>query len=365
MTARNFCEKLFKVILRIMIFLAVPLTTAFVMTGKAFAGINSVFLFVLAGLTAVLLAFCIFCCKNCVPLIITVCLLVFLALVRCVPEYVYSNKMSNYLISACGQEQHIFGGYIVNGDAPASGGMYVDVESVDSHMLDIPVKAYCMNRSGHYYSEGEYIEITAEIRKPVSYSEDFDFASWLTARGVRCELYNVSSINADYTKAKLNAAVLIREFVYSNALKMINYTSGKDLFDRGTALARALLWGDKSGFSDEELEHFSKSGMTHLLCVSGLHFTVVLGGLSLIVRLLIRKRWARKVALGIICVLYLCLCGFSKSAMRAAVMAFVSVPNGRNTSKCPVKLLCSLSVICLIAPDAILDTGFHLSVLSC
>lgn len=365
MTTVSFCERLFRAIFRAAVFLAIPLTTAFIMTGSAFKEANFIVTLIFLVLMGAFFVNGVIKYKRCVTLAVIVCALLFLALVRSVPEYIYSSKISDYLIITCADEQHIFSGYVSDGDASSSGGMYIELESVDERYLDEPVTVYTVNRSGHYYSQGEFLSVTAKIRKPVSYSEDFDFASWLISRGVRCELYDVSDIKADHTRAKSEFGSVIREFVYTNALKMINFTGGKHSFDRGTALAKALLWGDKSGFSDEELKDFSRSGMTHLLCVSGLHFSVVLGGVSVIIRLLVRKKTARKIVLGIICILYILLCGFSRSAMRAAVMAFVSVPDERNTSKSLVKLLVALSFICFISPDAILDTGFHLSVLSC
>ena len=290
MTKEGSFEKLFKTIFRVVVFLAIPLTTAFIMTGAAFEKSKFIPALIVLALTCILLIIGAIKSRECVNLAIIVCVLVFLALVRSVLAYTWSSKTSDYLINSLDNEQHIFSGFVSDRDASSSGGMYINIESVDEITLNKPITVYTVNRSGHYYSQGEFLTLSAKIRKPVSYSEDFDLVSFLESRGVMCELYQVSEINADHTKAKNNLGSVIRGFVYTNALKMINYIGEKPLFDRGTALAKALLWGDKSGFSDEELKDFSISGMTHLLCVSGLHFSIVLCGLSVLIRLLIRKR---------------------------------------------------------------------------
>lgn len=365
MDKNDFIDKKINTALHIIAFLAVPFTTYFIMLGgvmnfwaRTVAFGASVLLFLMTG-------FVFFLSNRNKALIIMVFFLILITLARCLPEYTYNNKNSKALIEACESKERAFSGYIIKGDATVSSGMYVSIHSVDGFTLKKPVNAYCYNQSGNFYSEGAYVEMSARIRKPVSNPGAFDFAGWLFSEGIYCELYNISEIKADYTKDKISIGSYLRDKIYINAFKMLKNIYGKDSFEKGTALAKALLTGDKSGFSSESLEWFSRSGMTHLLCVSGLHFTIMLGGLSALIRPLIRNRKARKLILFIISVLYLCVCGFSKSAMRSAVMAFIGSSVFGAGSKTISKLLMAVSVICLIDPTAIRDTGFHLSVLSC
>ncbi len=60
----------------------------------------------------------------------------------------------------------------------------------------------------------------------------------------------------------------------------------------GGAIAAALATGDQGGISEEDAEAMRRSGLAHLLSVSGLHITAVVGAVMLLVlRLLALSPW--------------------------------------------------------------------------
>lgn len=89
------------------------------------------------------------------------------------------------------------------------------------------------------------------------------------------------------------------------------------------SLCSALLIGDKFALSDEVRTDFTKAGVTHLIVVSGMHFSILASGFLL----LAQKFWRKRHIFVILCVLFILLymgvtC-FSPSVMRSGVMLLV------------------------------------------
>jgi competence protein ComEC len=102
----------------------------------------------------------------------------------------------------------------------------------------------------------------------------------------------------------------------------------------GRAVVTALLLGDYSGMPPELTRAYARSGLTHLLAVSGLHLTFLAVGLLGLLRLaLLRVTWlaqrmdVRFIAAplaGVVAILYTLLTGSPPSAVRACLMACCS-----------------------------------------
>ncbi len=85
-------------------------------------------------------------------------------------------------------------------------------------------------------------------------------------------------------------------------------------------LAVALLLGNRSYLAPETTLAFERTGTTHLLALSGLHVSVLVGFLELVLRWLRMKKKARLVLIMTSVVLYTGLTGFAMSMVRAAIM---------------------------------------------
>jgi competence protein ComEC len=131
------------------------------------------------------------------------------------------------------------------------------------------------------------------------------------------------------------------------------------------ALAQGLLLGKRSGIDQRTLEAFNRTGMAHVLAVSGFNVAVVAAALSLLARRLVRRNIAAIIALlGII--VYAMIVGGGPSVVRATVMGgivLIGVCLGR-----PSSALASLSVAGLLMtahdPLILWDVGFQLSFLA-
>lgn len=138
-------------------------------------------------------------------------------------------------------------------------------------------------------------------------------------------------------------------------------------------IARALTIGDQSQISDETRATMAAAGLAHVLAISGLHLTLVAGGVFFIVRLglagfagLTQRLAIKKVAAvaGIFAaVAYLLLSGGSVSAVRATIMLtliFVAMLFGRRALTMRNVVLAALLVIAT-SPASIFRPSFQLS----
>jgi competence protein ComEC len=144
----------------------------------------------------------------------------------------------------------------------------------------------------------------------------------------------------------------------------------EDLFDTTTVpIAKALIIGDKGSLSDDTKEDFKRSGLSHLMAVSGLHVVFVVSPLLLFIPFTYRHTVLRHllfITIVIVLVIYCGITGNSASVLRAALMfgiyslakIYRRVHHGFNT------LAFSALLLLLYDPDYLWDIGFQLSYLA-
>ncbi len=128
-------------------------------------------------------------------------------------------------------------------------------------------------------------------------------------------------------------------------------------------LSSALLLGNKDQLSDTVVRDFRRVGASHILALSGMHMSLIMGAFMLILKVIIKKSTPIAIISSFIAIFYLALTGFSVSAIRSVIMLLIvyiaTVIAGIPDS------LTSLSVagvvIVLLSPGAILDAGFWMS----
>ena len=162
-----------------------------------------------------------------------------------------------------------------------------------------------------------------------------------------------------------------------NIITNVRQTIGKRidlvLEQPARGIARALTVGDQSGVSDETRDTMAAAGLAHVLAISGLHLTLVAGGVFFALRLLLAMSYSlgqnlpvKKVAAiaGIIAALiYLALSGASVSAVRATVMlvlVFGAVLVGRRAITMRTVAIAAIFVI-ITDPASVFRPSFQLS----
>lgn len=133
---------------------------------------------------------------------------------------------------------------------------------------------------------------------------------------------------------------------------------------REAGLVRAMVLGDGSGISQEDMSHFRQLGVSHVLVVSGLHMTVLAGFLQFFLKRFPIRKAVGNLLTGMFLFLFLVLSGFQPSATRGAVMYGVLLladSFGRRSDSLN-SLGLAVLVVCAGNPFAGGDVGFALSV---
>ena len=91
------------------------------------------------------------------------------------------------------------------------------------------------------------------------------------------------------------------------------------------ALVPALVVGDTSGMTDELVERFRTTGLTHLTAVSGANLTLLLASLLWAAGLLGLRGWWLRLAAAVGVVAFVLLCRGEPSVLRAAAMGTVGL----------------------------------------
>ncbi len=131
----------------------------------------------------------------------------------------------------------------------------------------------------------------------------------------------------------------------------------------GRALVPALVDGDERGLTDDLREDFRRSGLTHLLAVSGTNLTIVLACLMALARVAgVPPRWTW--AVGVLAVVgFVLLARAEPSVVRAAAMGLVGVAAAGLGSRGGVRALAwAVLVLLLVDPWLAVRPGFVLSV---
>ncbi len=130
----------------------------------------------------------------------------------------------------------------------------------------------------------------------------------------------------------------------------------------GDFLAGVCL-GETTSLPETVQEDFRKSGLSHLLVVSGLHMTVLAGAVSALLRLLkVRRGVSLLITLSFLW-LFMLMVGFTYSVIRAAVMLHCILIGQalRLRADTRTSLATALVLIVLQNPYAVQDIGFLLS----
>ena len=128
-------------------------------------------------------------------------------------------------------------------------------------------------------------------------------------------------------------------------------------------LASALLLGTRDHLSGDTSLHFRRAGVSHLLALSGLHVSILIAALEILLKILACPKRVRAITVFAIAFVYLFFTGASPSIARAVLM--LGVMTLGYYWKTEYDSLTSVSVILalllFISPNAVLDMGLWLS----
>ena len=150
----------------------------------------------------------------------------------------------------------------------------------------------------------------------------------------------------------------MREYIRQTIFENLDY--------REAAILCALIFGDRSDFSDKFYANVTASGVNHVMVVSGMHLAVIVSILLGAVERLIYNRYIRAICMVSVVLLLTALCGFTMSILRAGITyAFVALAQILNRkSNSENTLGAATTVILIFSPFAIFSVAFQLSMLS-
>lgn len=202
-------------------------------------------------------------------------------------------------------------------------------------------------------SLGDQIRVTAELRDSLKSSGGEDFLYYQTKDiSLVCIARNTPYvIPRDSLPLRLYPAKLSL---------LIRNASGK-LFDaKAKGFMQALMTGDRGGLTDLQQGDLSRSGISHVIAISGMHVSILLGAVYLLC--FRKKRLTALIGIPLV-LLFAAMVGFSPSVTRAAIMQiiFLLAPIVRRENDLPTTLGASLLVNLMINPWSISSLSLQLS----
>jgi competence protein ComEC len=223
---------------------------------------------------------------------------------------------------------------------------------------------------------GERWRLTVRLQRPHGNANPygFDYEAWLLEQGVRATGY----VRADRANRRLDRFVfsagnLVEHGRAALRARILRSLDGKPY----AGVIVALVVGDQRGIDQADWQVFNRTGVGHLISISGLHITMVAGLFALLAFTLWRHSFftraqlplllpAQKVAalVGAVSALsYVLLAGFGVPAQRTLYMLLVvAAALWLNRLADFSHVLCTaLGVVVVLDPWAVLWPGFWLS----
>lgn len=207
------------------------------------------------------------------------------------------------------------------------------------------------------------LELTLPYDADLAYGDALSCRAWVVPdeRGV------VHSLSTVLYAAEGTGKVVVRQGradpVYGLALRWREKlgAAADALFPNDAGVARGMLFGDKDDVHYLEYLAFRRSGLLHLLTVSGLHVGVVCGAALQLIRG--RRKWLRFGVSVLLLVLFCLLTGLSPSSLRAAIMLLiVRFSHLLDRQDDPISEIgCALALLLLVNPAFVNVSGFRMS----
>ena len=140
----------------------------------------------------------------------------------------------------------------------------------------------------------------------------------------------------------------------------------ESLGDEVGLLCGGFLMGDTSLLPDETVRDFRRSGVSHLMAISGMHIVLLLGSADWLLRKVYVPKKLRCGIVTLLSLVFLFVTGFASSACRSVLMLFavyLSYLFGEENDALTA-LFGSVTVILLLFPYALTDLGLWMSFLA-
>ena len=207
---------------------------------------------------------------------------------------------------------------------------------------------------------GSRLDIFDKFKASVTFSrndEKYRLSNYAEGLFISAQAENISPLGTKHASLYSYAVDLrrsIRNSVYNS------------LPTEEASVVCGIMLGDKNEIEESLYNDFKACGLVHIVCVSGLHLSVICYSLLRFLKALKFSQNLSCIITSAVVVLLMAVTGFSPSVMRASAM-FLLMLLGRMLRKQSdiLNLLgCSVVINCFINPLIVFYVGFQLSVLS-
>lgn len=200
---------------------------------------------------------------------------------------------------------------------------------------------------------GDQIRVDGEITSPQVGEDGFDYARYLSTKGISAVVYAGSVSRIDDDLGWIGQVHRRTDAALSYGLRPTE-----------ASIVRAMVLGDRSRMPEELEEDFRRSGITHILAISGQHVAILAAMSYFLLRYLAVPLAMRASTTLVVVWLYILIAGAPPSATRAGVVATLVLAAalfGRQVS--PLHFMTAmLAFVLAYNPDLVYSTGFQLSV---
>ena len=248
-----------------------------------------------------------------------------------------------------------------------------------SEWIDISVDALIVNDSDlvkdrlkirirspeslNFVGYGDSITVRGRLNLPGGRRNpgEFDISKYFRSIGINAYISgkNLNSVNLI---SKRNNRLSLSEWIYSIRESLQNSVD-QILSPKSASVISAILLGNRALLSEETRDDFRKTGIIHVLAISGLHIGYIVGILFIIGSLFQFKRKPRVLFIITGIILYAYLIGWKTPVTRASIMSIILlvgiISERRNL---PLNTLgIAAIVILLLKPAELFQPGFQLS----
>lgn len=210
-------------------------------------------------------------------------------------------------------------------------------------------------------SYGDYLAVSGTLRQPEAFTTDFgrtfDYPGYLRARGVAhtMSFAEVTVLEKNNGNGILSALLSLKHQIMRSIEQFIP--------EPYAGLGEGLLLGVKQALGDQLEEDFRKTGIIHIVVLSGYNVMLVVAFVMFGLSFFLRQHW--RLAAGLLAIIcFALIVGLSATVVRASIMAsllLIATTFGRNYDVLRALLFAGVFMI-LINPYLLLyDIGFQLS----
>ena len=299
---------------------------------------------------AIVLLTIFFCFTRQIVFIVTVCCL--LGILRFQVDQIYFNKNK---ISDYNNQTITFTAIVQEPD------IRIDHVKLTIKTLT-PARGNVLVRTTLYpkYDYGDLIEVKGKLQAPEPI-EDFQYDKYLARYNIYSTCYSPKITPLENNQGN---------YIFSKLLKLKNIiqtTINRTIGEPHAAFLSGVLIGARQGIPADLLAGFNRTGVTHIIAISGYNITIIA---TMLMNLCLscninRKKAFKLLVIGIL--MFVILVGGSAAVIRAAVMGIiVSIAKqlGRQTRTANILAL-TAAIMLLINPKILIyDAGFQLSFLA-